>query len=70
MGKAGHNLPCFYFKEKVMTEGKDIFGNPTNTDVQGNAGDKNAQGERLKDGAGNTPKDIYGNESASDSNAS
>lgn len=45
-----------------MTGGKDIFGNPTNTNSQGNTDDKNSQGERPKDGSGNPPKDIYGNE--------
>ena len=49
-----------------MTAGKDIFGNPTGTDVQGGTGDKNAQGERPKDIWGNKPKDIYGNETGSE----
>ena len=49
-----------------MTGGKDIFGNPTGTDAQGNTDDKNAQGERPKDGQGNAPKDLYGNETGSD----
>lgn len=48
-----------------MAGEKDIFGNPTGTDVQGNTDDKNAQGERPKDGQGNAPKDIYGNEGGS-----
>lgn len=42
--------------------GRDIFGNLTNTDVQGNPEDKNIHGERPKDSNGNAPKDIYGNE--------
>lgn len=48
--------------------GKDIFGNDTGTDVQGNEGDKNSQGERPKDGQGNKPKDIFGNETGADEN--
>ena len=51
---------------QAMTGGKDVFGNPTGTDVQGNTDDKNSQGERPKDGAGNAPKDIYGNESGTE----
>jgi len=50
-----------------MGEGKDVFGNPLGTDVQGNTGDKNAEGERPKDSEGNAPKDIYGNENGSES---
>lgn len=48
---------------------KDIFGNDEGTDVQGNSGDKNAQGARPKDALGNAPKDIYGNETGSDGEA-
>ena len=52
-----------------MSADKDIFGNPNNTDVQGNTSDKNAQGERPKDAQGNPPKDIYGNEGGDTSGA-
>jgi len=49
-----------------MDAGKDIFGNLTGTDVQGNPPDKNIEGERPKDAQGNPPKDIYGNEIGSE----
>lgn len=49
-----------------MDDGKNIFGNLANTDIQGNATDKNIQGERPKDIQGNPPKDIFGNETSGD----
>lgn len=66
--KAGVAL-IFQQKGSVMTGGKDIFGNPTGTDAQGNTSDKNSQGNRPNDAWGNAPKDIHGNETGSgDSN--
>ncbi len=49
-----------------MSDGKDIFGNVTGTDVQGNPDDKNVHGERPKDSKGNPPGDLYGNETDSE----
>ncbi len=46
-----------------MTD-RDIFGNITGTNIQGNPADENIQGERPKDEHGNVKKDIYGNETA------
>jgi len=42
-------------------QGRDVFGKPDGTNVQGGAGDKNAQGDRPEDADGNVPHDIYGN---------
>jgi hypothetical protein len=47
-----------------MAGGRDIFGNLANTDVHGNPADQNIMGERPKDAAGNTHKDIFGNETS------
>ena len=44
-----------------MENEKDIFGNIPK-DIEGNATDKNIQGNRPEDAQGNTPKDFYGNE--------
>ena len=52
-----------------MIMGKDIFGNPTGNDVHGNAGDKDAFGNRPADGQGKAPKDIYGNNTGGDNTA-
>ena len=43
-----------------MDNEKDIFGNPPK-DIQGNPTDKNIQGNRPEDVQGNAPKDFYGN---------
>lgn len=49
----------------MADEGKDIFGNPIGTDVQGNPNDKNSQGVRPENAEGNVSKDIFGNETGS-----
>ena len=52
--------------DQEAQSGTDVFGNPLGTDVQGNPKDRNVQGEAPKDGEGNTPKDIYGNDTGSE----
>jgi len=46
--------------------GRDVWGKPEGTNVQGNAGDKNSEGDRPEDAKGNPPKDFYGNRTGTD----
>lgn len=48
-----------------MENGKDVFGNPTGENVQGNASDGNVWGKRPEDVQGNAPKDGWGDETGS-----